>query len=55
MAVRTWLRADKANFVKCASGTERVKRGTVVEGVVAGPIRKLSRPDRGGGELFWKI
>lgn len=40
IAVRTWLRADKANFVKCASGTERVKR--VVEGV-AGPIRKLSR------------
>lgn len=25
-AVRTWLRADEANFVKCASGTGPVKR-----------------------------
>lgn len=50
--VHTWLKADKANFVKCASGTGRVKRATNVEGV-AGPIRKLIEVE--WGKLFWKI
>lgn len=50
--VHTWLKADKANFVKCASGTGRVKRATNVEGVV-GPIRKLIEVE--WGKLFSKI
>lgn len=36
MAVHTWSRAGKANFVKCASGTGRVKRTTDVEGPIKG-------------------
>ena len=55
MARYLWLRVDKVNFVKCASGSGRVKRDTKVEGV-AGPIRKLPEDQRlEEGELFWEI
>lgn len=41
-AVHTWSMADEANFVKCASGTGRVKRATMVEGAEGvGPVRTL--------------
>lgn len=51
MALYLWLRVDKANFVKCASVTGRVKRDTKVEGV-AGPIRKLPGDQGRGGRII---